>query len=39
MLHPGAATAEGRAFDDGGNLIAMGKGTFRIFEHRGYSIV
>jgi uncharacterized protein (TIGR00369 family) len=33
------ATAEGRVYDDGGNLVAMGTGVFRIFEKKGNPIV
>ncbi len=33
------ATAEGRVYDDGGNLVAMGTGAFRIFEKKGEPIV
>ena len=33
------ATAEGRVFDGEGNLVAMGTGSFRIFEKQGNPIV
>lgn len=33
------ATAEGRVYDDEGNLVAMGTGAFRIFEKKGNPIV
>ena len=33
------ATAEGRVYDQEGNLVAMGMGAFRIFEKRGDPIV
>lgn len=33
------ATAEGRIFDGEGNLVAMGTGSFRIFEKQGNPIV
>ena len=33
------ATAEGRVYDDEGNLVAMGTGAFRIFEKWGNPIV
>ncbi len=33
------ATAEGRVFDDEGNLVAMGTGAFRIFEKKGDPVV
>lgn len=29
------ATAQGRVYDDEGNLVAMGTGTFRVFESEG----
>jgi acyl-coenzyme A thioesterase PaaI-like protein len=29
------ATAEGRVYDEEGNLVAMGIGAFRIFEKQG----
>jgi uncharacterized protein (TIGR00369 family) len=33
------ATAEGRVYDDEGNMVAMGTGAFRIFEKKGNPIV
>jgi acyl-coenzyme A thioesterase PaaI-like protein len=33
------ATAEGRVYDEQGDLVAMGTGSFRIFEKRGNPIV
>ena len=33
------ATAEGRVYDQEGNLVAMGTGVFRIFEKEGNPIV
>jgi len=33
------ATAEGRVYDEEGNLVAMGSGAFRIFEKKGDPIV
>ena|SRR5215210_1830212 len=33
------ATAEGRVYDEEGNLVAMGTGAFRIFEKQGDPIV
>jgi uncharacterized protein (TIGR00369 family) len=33
------ATAEGRAYDEEGNLVALGTGAFRIFERQGSPIV
>ncbi len=33
------ATAEGRVYDEEGNLVAMGMGAFRIFEKQGDPIV
>jgi uncharacterized protein (TIGR00369 family) len=33
------ATAEGRVFDREGNLVAVGTGSFRIFEKQGNPIV
>ncbi len=33
------ATAEGRVYDEEGNLVAMGAGVFRIFEKEGTPIV
>jgi uncharacterized protein (TIGR00369 family) len=33
------ATAEGRVYDDKGNLVALGTGAFRIFEKQGNPIV
>ena len=33
------ATAEGRVYDEEGNLVAIGTGAFRIFEKRGNPIV
>lgn len=33
------ATAEGRVYDEEGNLVAMGTGAFRIFEKKGNPIV
>jgi uncharacterized protein (TIGR00369 family) len=33
------ATAEGRVYDDAGNLVAVGTGAFRIFEKKGDPIV
>ena len=33
------ATAEGRVYDEEGNLVAMGTGAFRIFEKEGNPIV
>ncbi len=33
------ATAEGRVFDEEGNLVAIGTGSLRIFEERGNPIV
>jgi hypothetical protein len=33
------ATAEGRVYDEEGNLVAMGIGAFRIFERQGAPIV
>ncbi len=33
------ATVEGKVHDEEGNLVAMGTGTFRIFEKRGNAIV
>jgi uncharacterized protein (TIGR00369 family) len=33
------ATAEGRVFDGEGNLVALGTGSFRIFEKQGNPIV
>jgi uncharacterized protein (TIGR00369 family) len=33
------ATAEGRVFDEEGNLVAIGIGSFRIFEKQGNPIV
>jgi uncharacterized protein (TIGR00369 family) len=33
------ATAEGRVYDEEGNLVAMGTGSFRIFEKKGSPIV
>lgn len=33
------ATVEGKVRDEDGNLIAMGTGTFRIFEKKGNAIV
>lgn len=33
------ATAEGRVYDEEGNLVALGTGAFRIFEKRGNPIV
>jgi uncharacterized protein (TIGR00369 family) len=33
------ATAEGRVYDEEGNLVAMGTGVFRIFEKKGAPVV
>jgi len=33
------ATAEGRVYDEEGNLVAVGTGAFRIFERQGNPIV
>ena len=33
------ATAEGRVYDEEGNLVALGTGAFRVFEKRGNPIV
>ena len=33
------ATAEGRVYDDEGNLVAMGTGSFRVFEKQGAPVV
>jgi uncharacterized protein (TIGR00369 family) len=33
------ATAEGRVYDAAGNLVALGTGTFRVFESEGVSAV
>jgi len=33
------ATAEAKVHDDAGNLVAMGTGTFRVFEKKGNAIV
>ena len=33
------ATAEGRVYDEEGNLVATGAGVFRIFEKEGHPIV
>jgi acyl-coenzyme A thioesterase PaaI-like protein len=33
------ATAEGRVYDDAGNLVSLGTGTFRVFESEGVSAV
>jgi uncharacterized protein (TIGR00369 family) len=33
------ATAEGKVFDERGNLVAMGTGSFRVFERKGTPIV
>ncbi|MDP8952635.1 MAG: PaaI family thioesterase, partial [Actinomycetota bacterium] len=33
------ATAEGRIYDEEGNLVAIGAGVFRIFEKEGNPIV
>jgi len=33
------ATAEGRVYDEEGNLVAMGTGAFRIFERKGDPVV
>ncbi len=33
------ATAEGRVYDEEGNIVAMGTGAFRIFERTGSPIV
>jgi uncharacterized protein (TIGR00369 family) len=33
------ATAEGRVYDEEGNLVAMGTGGFRIFEKKGDPVV
>ena len=33
------ATAEGRVYDEEGNLLAMGTGAFRVFEKKGNAIV
>jgi uncharacterized protein (TIGR00369 family) len=33
------ATAEGRVYDEEGNLVAIGTGAFRIFEKQGNPIV
>jgi uncharacterized protein (TIGR00369 family) len=33
------ATAEAKVYDEEGNLVAMGTGTFRVFEKKGNAIV
>lgn len=33
------ATAEAKVHDEGGNLVAMGTGAFRVFERKGSAIV
>lgn len=33
------ATAEAKVHDEGGNLVAMGTGAFRVFEKKGSAIV
>ena len=33
------ATAEGRVYDEEGNLVALGTGAFRVFEKKGNPIV
>ncbi len=33
------ATAEAKAYDDAGNIVAMGTGAFRIFEQHGDPVV
>jgi len=39
VVHRMRRTAEGRVFDGEGNLVAMGTGSFRIFEKQGNPIV